>query len=237
MHSNALRVESTLRGLFLLLQGPEVLVWETTQDPFVVSALNKTIPVVAVLEDGSTVHLVGEKRVNMWDLSVKDLMCPTKSTTEIILTVKELDAVESMEPYNGCINIKECVLFLNGYNTREVKGTNIRGEAKACQVGFLMFSSVLLQHSHACVLFLDTCVVCWLCVLQRQAKRRKIMLTEGGTMMDLYKKNMDLVEAPMCRMVKKNAQGGNTQCNARCAMGLLTCANHMGVSTWGEVPL
>lgn len=107
--------------------------WELTQDPHFLSALKKTIPVVGVLEDGTTVHFVGEKYVKMWDLTPNDLPCPTKSTTEVFLTVEELDAVEA---YEGCINIKESVLFLNGYNVREVNGTNFRGETKACQVGF-----------------------------------------------------------------------------------------------------
>lgn len=55
-------------------------------------------------------------------------------------------------------------------------------------------------------------------------------------MVELNKKNMDQVEAPMCQAVKKNKRG-DVKCNARCAMGLLTCANHMDCDTWGEVTL
>ena len=213
---------------FTVLQGDEVYQWEVIQDSHLLSAINKTIPVVGILEGGTTVHLVGDKHVNMWDLSPKDLICPTKSTTEVFLSVEELDAVEA---YEGCANIKECVLFLNGYNIREVNGTNLRAEAKACQVGSLVdhtqhHSSSHISNTHCCYM-----------LLQRQAKRRKIILSGGATtMMELNKKNMDQVEAPMCQAIKKNKRG-DIKCNARCAMGLLTCANHMDCCTWGDVAL
>lgn len=101
--------------MFYVLQGMR---WCATQDPYLVSALDKTIPVVSVLEDGSTVHLVGGNKVSLPCITIFDLPHP-KYTTEIILDVEEINAVISC----GNAVLADKVLFINSRDIRDTGST------------------------------------------------------------------------------------------------------------------
>ena len=137
-----------------------VAAWEATQDSYLISAFNKTIPVIDMLPDGTTVHLVGDTTVNVVNLDPASLPCP-QTTTEIFLSVEEITAVEAYDNDNA----KDCMLFINGMNSRETNGNNLRAEADACKVrtkqhscyNSICFTAVFSQspgNSMCCTAFL-----------------------------------------------------------------------------------
>lgn len=85
-----------------------MIIWEHKQDIHLLSSINKTIPVVSVLPEGDTIHLVGNSRVHIKDINVNTLPYP-KTTTEIFFTNEEISAVLSCNDKH----LQDILLFIN----------------------------------------------------------------------------------------------------------------------------
>lgn len=109
----------------LCLQG---IKWCADHDPHLIGALNKTLPVVSVLEDGTTVHLVGGNIMPIHQINIVDLPHP-KHTSEVILAVEEISAV--VQHGGAIVDLVDKVLFINSRDIRdtcsEAESFKVRG--------------------------------------------------------------------------------------------------------------
>lgn len=199
------------------------------QDPHLVSALDKTIPVVSVLEDGSTVHLVSGNKVALPCISIFDLPHP-KYTAEIILNVEEINAVIAC----GNAVLADKVLFVN---SRDIRDTG--SESESFKVG--MVDRICYLDVYVCFWKFRCSDICSppLCTppTQRQAKRRYIrLIDQGANMLELMGRDMATVQSPKCYAIKKHSQD-KIVCGCSTCMALLSCNNHKAYGKWGDVPL
>lgn len=208
----------------LLFHMPQGGIWGATHDPYLVSAVNKTIPVVSTLHDGTTIHLVGGNKVPLSQISITDLPHP-KNTAEIILTYQEINAVINC----GDSQLADKVLFIN---SRDIRDTGTEAESFKVRKDSKLTHYIFFTPSYICASNSTTPI------MQRQAKRRYVRLTEQGTtMLDIMERDMTTVLPPKCFATKKHDQN-KVPCGNSTSLALLSCNNHYkAYATWGDVSL
>lgn len=139
--------------LSLRVARPQAVNWCAMHDPHLMAVLNKTIPVVSVLEDGTTVHLVGGKKMPLNQIKIVDLPHP-KHTSEIILDVEEISAVVGHA--GAMADLVDKVLFIN---SRDIRDTC--SEAESFKVGDVRLQErMAMQHMSLTFLRESMCFVC-----------------------------------------------------------------------------
>jgi hypothetical protein len=96
-----------------MLLSIQVIPWEIQQDIHLLRAINKTIPVVSVMGDDNTIHMVGSSCIPLKDITVHTLPYP-KSTNEIFFTQEEITAVLN----SNNLHLQDILLFMNSKDIR-----------------------------------------------------------------------------------------------------------------------